>query len=152
MASDVPLGYPGIQAETLDLARKQLEQIGMTCNHLPCIFPFSASLPDQGSSGSVVHSETEATPSSTHVASAALQEAINNVEDMDRLYRQIIDRTSTAYLACGRKRIASRLRAGLAALDLYARKLSNHLELMLFQASRQRPTGATNVCKFGYCL
>lgn len=123
LGSNLPPGYAGVQAESLDMARKQLDQIGMACNHLPCIYPFSASLPDEGPAGSVVQSEVAASQSSSHAVSPALQAAISDIEEMDHLYRRLVDRTSAAYLACGRKRTATRLKASLAALDLCVRTL-----------------------------
>lgn len=102
------------KAELLDLARSQLDKIGIRKGYLPSIHPFSMSLPssDLGSTQDPPPEHGEA-----RISSPDLIEALRGRDEFDRLYITTTNRTIQTYNSCSRRRFALKLHASLAALD-----------------------------------
>ncbi|GAA5867144.1 hypothetical protein JCM1840_001497 [Sporobolomyces johnsonii] len=114
--------FVAVKAELLELAKKQLDKIGMGAGHLPMVHPFSMSLNEIIPTSSSAPSPPNRPP----VSRKDLLNAISKQEVFDKLYVDLTHRTIQAYQASGRKRCSIKLHAGLAALE-------NH---------RSRPTSA----------
>lgn len=123
--------FVGIKAELLELARKQLDKLGISSGHLPLVHPFSMSLNETPSSAPI--SPTSPTAPKSGVTRHDLFQAVADVESFDKLYVELTNRSIGAYSASGRKRCGLKLHATLAALEdlrnrpLSSQKLYSHL-------------------------
>ncbi|GAA6060213.1 hypothetical protein JCM10212_002292 [Sporobolomyces blumeae] len=115
--NDAPaIGFVAVKAELLELAKKQLDKIGMGAGHLPMVHPFSMSLnetsPPRPTSPSTIP-PSDRPP----VSRRDLIEATSNRDVFDKLYVELSQKTIQAYQSSGRKRCAIKLHAGLAGLE-----------------------------------
>ncbi|KAF8061615.1 trafficking protein particle complex subunit 10 [Lyophyllum atratum] len=111
--------FNAAKGELLELARIQLDLIGVTVGHLPRRPPFSSSCQ---SSSLPLQTSSKETISNADILKA--------VDDADAFYRLYIDATNRAidmYTKAGRKKFALRLHGSLAALDLHRGKHKNAL-------------------------
>ncbi|GAA5971043.1 hypothetical protein JCM21900_002788 [Sporobolomyces salmonicolor] len=113
MPSATVTSFVAVKAELLELAKKQLDKIGMGAGHLPMVHPFSMSLNEIIPTSSSAMS----TPNRPPVSRKDLLDAISKQEVFDKLYVDLTHRTIQAYQASGRKRCSIKLHAGLAALE-----------------------------------
>ncbi|KAG9041581.1 hypothetical protein FS837_012056 [Tulasnella sp. UAMH 9824] len=102
------------KAELLDLARSQLDKIGIRKGYLPSVHPFSMSLP---SSDLESAQAPPPEPGEARISSADLIEALRGRDEFDRLYITTTNRTIQTFNSCSRRRFALKLHASLAALD-----------------------------------
>lgn len=115
-ASSSHAHFTAVKAELLELARKQLDKIGIGAGHLPPAHPFSMSLNETRQSngtGGAVKQGVERPP----VSRQDLLGAIQDEEKFDRLYTDVTNRAIQAYQTSGRKRCSLKLHASLAALE-----------------------------------
>ncbi|KAL8287387.1 hypothetical protein RQP46_003839 [Phenoliferia psychrophenolica] len=110
--------FGAVKGELLDLARKQLDKLGIGAGHLPLAHPFSMSMnefvPDRAA-GNKAHSTPESSDGA--VTRQDLLEAIAHRDKFDKLYIDLSNRTIQAYQASHRKRSSLKLHAALAALE-----------------------------------
>ncbi|GAA5937732.1 transport protein particle complex II subunit TRS130 [Sporobolomyces koalae] len=119
LVSDKPVThFVAVKAELLDLAKKQLDKIGMGAGHLPMVHPFSMSLNEIAPSRptSPASSQPAERPP---VSRKDLLEAISDRSVFDKLYIDLSHKTIQAYQLSGRKRCAIKLHAGLAGLETH---------------------------------
>ncbi|GAA5886852.1 hypothetical protein JCM6882_005915 [Rhodosporidiobolus microsporus] len=108
-------GFTAVKAELLDLAKKQLDKIGMGAGHLPTTHPFAMSLNES--------SPSRAPTSAAHPAERPpvtrqdLLDCTTHQDSFDKLYIDLTHRAIQAYQSSGRKRCALRLHSFLAALE-----------------------------------
>ncbi|KAF5386686.1 hypothetical protein D9615_001912 [Tricholomella constricta] len=103
--------FNAAKGELLELARTQLDVIGVTVGHLPIRPPFSSSCDPLN---------PPAQNNSTQTISNA--EILKAIVDADAFYKLYVDATNRAiemYTKAGRKKFALRLHGSLAALDLH---------------------------------
>ncbi|KAL5640439.1 hypothetical protein ACGC1H_007628 [Rhizoctonia solani] len=130
--------YSAAKCELLELARAQLDKVGIRAGHLPRTAPFSASLPDQetksrpGSTTYEPHAVVPDPNSEEHrrlsrlgITNAHLLEAIDNVAAFDDLYKQLVTRTIETCQSSGRSRTAMQFQGTLAALYLHRGDISS---------------------------
>ncbi|KAK0450746.1 hypothetical protein EV421DRAFT_2050577 [Armillaria borealis] len=110
--------YAG-KGELLELARSQLDTLGMKSQHLPCRPPFSGV-----SDASVKLSETS---SSQTISNDHLLKALEDKEVFYDLYINITNRAIDMYAKAGRRKFALKLHGSLAALDVHRGRLSTAL-------------------------
>ncbi|KAG8727285.1 hypothetical protein FRC11_013547, partial [Ceratobasidium sp. 423] len=130
--------YTAAKCELLELARAQLDKLGIRAGHLPRAAPFSTSLPDR---------ETKSRPSSTThepyaaasdpnneehrrlsrlgITNADLLEAIDSAAAFDNLYKQLVMRNIETCRSSGRSRTAMQLQGNLAALYVHRGVISS---------------------------
>lgn len=133
---DAKGSYSAAKCELLELAREQLDKIGIRAGHLPRTLPFSTSLPDQppksrpGSAAYEPHAaaldpndEEHRRLSRLGVSNTDILEALDDVTVFDNLYGQVIMRAIDTTQSCGRARTTTRLRGILAALHLHRGRL-----------------------------
>ncbi|KAF8968386.1 trafficking protein particle complex subunit 10 [Flammula alnicola] len=103
------------KGELLDLARSQLDILGMEAGHLPTAPPFSTS-----------KTSTKSLPSGTviRLSNETLNTAINDKEVFYDLYIAITNRAIDLYAKSGRRKFALKLHGNLAALELHRGNLS----------------------------
>ena len=101
------------KASLIDIARKQLDEIGITAGYLPAEHPFSMSLPESLSLPEYIPVEPQAEISKRVTV---LSEAVKSVSSFDALYVQWSEKAHAAFLAAGRARSAQRVQGSLAAL------------------------------------
>ncbi|QRV95141.1 Trafficking protein particle complex subunit 10, TRAPPC10 [Ceratobasidium sp. AG-Ba] len=129
-AKDV--SYNAGKHELLELARAQLDKIGIRAGHLPRVAPFTTSLPDQPpksrptsasfdphAAASDLNDADYKRLSRAGVTNATLLQAIDSSEAFDELYKQLLGRAIETCVASGRTRSAARLKGILAALYLH---------------------------------
>ncbi|GAA5847602.1 hypothetical protein JCM3766R1_000806 [Sporobolomyces carnicolor] len=117
LVTDKPVtSFVAVKAELLELAKKQLDKIGMGAGHLPMVHPFSMSLNEISPS----RPSTTASPKTAErppVSRKDLLDAIADQAVFDKLYVDLSQKTIQAYQTSGRKRCAIKLHAGLAGLE-----------------------------------
>ncbi|GAA5988713.1 hypothetical protein JCM5350_001988 [Sporobolomyces pararoseus] len=115
--TDKPVtSFVAVKAELLELAKKQLDKIGMGAGHLPMVHPFSMSLNEISPSRPT--SPTSSQPADRPpVSRKDLLDAISDRTTFDKLYVELSQKTIQAYQTSGRKRCALKLHAGLAGLE-----------------------------------
>ncbi|KAG8739481.1 hypothetical protein FRC10_005577 [Ceratobasidium sp. 414] len=131
-AKDV--SYSAAKCELLELARAQLDKIGIRAGHLPRTVPFTTSLPDQApksrpTSASFDPHAPASDPndpdyqrlSRAGVTNSSLLQAIENSASFDELYKQLVTRAIDTYVMSGRTRSTMKLKGILAALHLLHR-------------------------------
>ncbi|KAG6825950.1 hypothetical protein H0H92_001746 [Tricholoma furcatifolium] len=103
--------FNAAKGELLDLARTQLDVIGVRVGHLPHHPPFSSSCSP---------SEPLVKTSSTlTITNGEILAAINDAETFYKLYIDTTNRAIELYTKAGRRKFALRLHGSLAALDLH---------------------------------
>ncbi|KAK0459605.1 uncharacterized protein EV420DRAFT_1307323 [Desarmillaria tabescens] len=110
--------YAG-KGELLELARSQLDILGMKTQHLPCRPPFSGV-----SDASVKLTETS---SLLKISNEHLLKALEDKEAFYDLYINITNRAIDMYAKAGRRKFALKLHGSLAALDVHRGRLSTAL-------------------------
>ncbi|KDR81848.1 hypothetical protein GALMADRAFT_240099 [Galerina marginata CBS 339.88] len=103
------------KGELLDLARIQLDIIGVEAGHLPSAPPFSTS------SGSNTPLPTGA---ELHFPNETLNAAINTRDAFYELYIAVTNRAIDLYAKSGRRKFALKLHGNLAALELHRGNLA----------------------------
>ncbi|QRW09373.1 Trafficking protein particle complex subunit 10, TRAPPC10 [Ceratobasidium sp. AG-Ba] len=114
-AKDV--SYNAAKHELLELARAQLDKIGIRAGHLPRVAPFTTSLPDQPpksrptsasfdphAAASDLNDADYKRLSRAGVTNATLLQAIDSSEAFDELYKQLVGRVIETCVASGRTR------------------------------------------------
>ncbi|KDE05467.1 hypothetical protein MVLG_04157 [Microbotryum lychnidis-dioicae p1A1 Lamole] len=129
--------FVAVKAELLELARKQLDKIGIGAGHLPPSHPFSMSLNEPTFSIPSTFNSPDLNNLNTHqrppVSRQDLLNAIEDGEAFDKLFIDLTNRSIQAYSQSGRKRCSLKLHASLAALEYHrdraasAQKLFSHL-------------------------
>ncbi|KAG7452626.1 uncharacterized protein BT62DRAFT_939661 [Guyanagaster necrorhizus] len=110
--------YAG-KGELLELARSQLDTLGMKTQHLPCRAPFSGV--------SDVSAKLTKTSSSQMISNDRLLKALEDKEAFYDLYINITNRAIDMYAKAGRRKFALKLHGSLAALDVHRGRLSTAL-------------------------
>ncbi|KAJ7582878.1 trafficking protein particle complex subunit 10 [Mycena floridula] len=103
------------KAELLELARDQLDILGIQIGHLPAQPPFSMVFPSTPTSPD--------TKSRDQISNAELLAALDNQETFFVLYIGITNQAIDMYAKGGRRKFALKLHGSLAALDLHRGRL-----------------------------
>ncbi|KWU42169.1 hypothetical protein RHOSPDRAFT_36290 [Rhodotorula sp. JG-1b] len=142
-ASMPSVALVAVKAELLELAKKQLDKLGIFAGHLPALHPFTMSLneapPIPASAASSASTPSTSAPNSATrppVTRQDLLDAIERQEVFDELYIDLTQRAVQAYQFTKRRRCAAKLHAGLAALD-HERQRNAAAQKLLSQLSGQ---------------
>ncbi|TFY76964.1 hypothetical protein EWM64_g7048 [Hericium alpestre] len=109
------------KAELLELARHQLDIIGIGAGHLPSKPPFSMPLPAKDQ-------EPSSKRSSRQISKADILASIGDKEAFYDLYIALSNRAIESYAKAGRRKFALKLHGSLAALDVHRGRLSQALQ------------------------
>ncbi|KAL1742258.1 trafficking protein particle complex subunit 10 [Schizophyllum fasciatum] len=101
------------KGELLELARIQLDNIGISAGHLPCKAPFA----------NAYHGPAAATQSATKISNRELQSAIDDSNLFYDLYIRTTKAAIDMYAKAGRRKFALKLHGSLAALDVHRQRL-----------------------------
>ncbi|CAG8667598.1 24821_t:CDS:10 [Dentiscutata erythropus] len=120
--------FNAAKGELLDLARKQLDKLGIHYNHLPASLPFTTAL------GEVSLPASPSTPSSEKKFSITNEELKGAIESedsaaFDLLYLQLTNRGLKAYEGT-RLRSSYRLQGDVAALQFHRKNFESASQLM----------------------
>ncbi|KAJ7740726.1 trafficking protein particle complex subunit 10 [Mycena maculata] len=107
------------KGELLELARNQLDLIGVNVGHLPARPPFSNSPGTPSSSGSPA--------SEKKISCVDILESIKNRDTFYETYVEITNRAIDMYAQAGRRKFALKLHGSLAALDVHRGRLAEAL-------------------------
>ncbi|KAK1926038.1 trafficking protein particle complex subunit 10 [Papiliotrema laurentii] len=122
------IAYESARSELLDIARTQVERIGVAVGHLPDEYPFAPSSTPapvnddvlfESSDNGLSDGPGDDTPSPrSSLSNQQLLAAIADKANFQALYTTLTKRTITAYQACNKVNSVIRLKADLAALAL----------------------------------
>ncbi|CAJ0887201.1 6593_t:CDS:2, partial [Entrophospora sp. SA101] len=119
--------FNAAKGELLDLARKQLDKLGLRHGHLPSIVPFTTSLGDVTPPASP---DSENEKKIFTITNYELQKAIASISDFDLLYLSLTNRALKAYEGSTRLRSSLRLQADVAALQFHRKNYDSAVKLM----------------------
>ncbi|KAF8275107.1 trafficking protein particle complex subunit 10 [Lactarius quietus] len=114
--------FNACKAELLELARNQLDVLGIGLDFLPSKPPFSMSLP----SISVV--PQQARRESRIISNSELLKCLEDRTAYYDLYIKLTNRAIETYVKAGRRKFALRLHGSLAALDVHRDRLKSALQ------------------------
>ncbi|KAF9264760.1 hypothetical protein L218DRAFT_979450 [Marasmius fiardii PR-910] len=109
--------YNAGKAELIQLARNQLDAIGVELGHLPTKPPFSSILSFYG----------KRTSSGGQISNEQLLATLTDKEPFYDLYIQITTRAIDLYAKAGRRKFALKLHGSIAALDIHRGRLDTAL-------------------------
>lgn len=112
--------FNSVKGELYELARTQVERLGVQLGHLPHTPPFSMSVP-AASRPSTPSSTGSAPPVSAHVGKISCEPilaATRNREAFDKIYISATNRAIAMYDKGGRRKFALKLHGCIAALDV----------------------------------
>ncbi|KAF8507495.1 trafficking protein particle complex subunit 10 [Gautieria morchelliformis] len=111
--------FHAAKGEILELARIQLDKIGIGVGHLPHTTPFSISL--TATSTSPVSDSPEPSPieSAGQITNTDLLAGLTDRDVFDKLYIDTTNRAIDMYIKGARRKFALKLHGSLAALDLH---------------------------------
>lgn len=126
------IAYESARSELLDVARIQVERIGVATGKLPDRYPFKAAVDvadadddvlfASSETGSVVNPDAEPASPRPTLSNQTFVDAIKNTEVYLTLYEELCRRALQAYQACGKINSMIRIKTDLAALALFAEK------------------------------
>ncbi|KAH9048160.1 trafficking protein particle complex subunit 10 [Lactarius hengduanensis] len=114
--------FNACKAELFELARNQLDVLGIGLGFLPSKPPFSMSLP------SVPVAPQEARRESRIISNSELLKCLGDRTAYYDLYIKLTNRAIEAYVKAGRRKFALRLHGSLAALDVHRDRLKSALQ------------------------
>ncbi|KAG5732737.1 Trafficking protein particle complex subunit 10 [Termitomyces sp. T112] len=123
--------FNAAKGELLDLARTQLDIIGVTVGHLPQKSPFSSSCRSPG--------QRMKTTSTLSISNSDILKAISDDEAFYKLYVDVTNRAIELYTSTGRRKFALRLHGSLAALDLHRGEYQNALSIFMSLPAHYAP-------------
>lgn len=126
--SQLSASFHGAKAELLDLARKQLDRIGISVGHLPNAAPFSLSLPKQSDKSKSGSSKNGASTSTEKITRQEIVDALASKEVFDLRYTTLTERALAGWVSSGRKRNVLRLRSALASIHYFRGRYKDALD------------------------
>ncbi|KAH9005086.1 hypothetical protein EDB86DRAFT_3061943 [Lactarius hatsudake] len=114
--------FNACKAELFELARNQLDVLGIGLGFLPSKPPFSMSLP------SVPVAPQDARRESRIISNSELLKCLGDRAAYYDLYIKLTNRAIEAYVKAGRRKFALRLHGSLAALDVHRDRLKSALQ------------------------
>ncbi|KAF9246256.1 trafficking protein particle complex subunit 10 [Melanogaster broomeanus] len=119
--------YSASKGEVIELAKSQLDILGVKVGHLPSKSPFSLAIPAPAQLSSPLISDKRS--SAHHISKHEIMLAVGESEAFYDLYTAISNRAIDMYVKAGRRKFALKLHGSLAALDIHRGRLSNALTI-----------------------
>ncbi|KAH8106751.1 trafficking protein particle complex subunit 10 [Cristinia sonorae] len=140
--------FNALKGELVELARHQLDTIGIRVGHLPNRPPFSIGLPSQVSQtlGKSVSNRT-----SLQISQGEVVKALSDKDAFFTLYVKITNRAIELYAAAGRRKFALKMHGSLAALDVHRDRLTNALQTFSSLPAHYAPHGWTSLEAYMLC-
>lgn len=132
--------FDAIKGELLELARHQLDTIGVQLRYLPMKPPFSTSsfLPPE-------HLSRPVDPSEYSISQSELLASIKDEEAFYDLYIRVTNRAIERYAKARRRKFALKLHGSLAALDVHRSRLPAALQTFTSLPAHYAPHGWTSL-------
>lgn len=127
-----PVTFPpfnAAKAELLDLARSQLDRIGIQAGHLPRELPFTMAL-------AVVTEEPTSPDAEADMAhrgkitNLTIKQVMDDMDRFDEVYLELTNRAIQAYNASGRMRSVFKLQGDIATLQFHRKRYSEAVTLL----------------------
>ncbi|TBU35808.1 trafficking protein particle complex subunit 10 [Dichomitus squalens] len=134
--------FNAAKGELLELARQQLDVLGIATGFLPNKPPFSLALP---STFDPADKDPKTKRGSMTITKTEL---LSSMEDQDTLYELYVNVTNRAielYASAGRRKFALKLHGSLAALDIHRGRLVNALQTYTSLPAHYSPHGWTSM-------
>ncbi|KAI8998488.1 trafficking protein particle complex subunit 10 [Trametes punicea] len=136
--------YSAVKGELVELARHQLDILGIAAHHLPRRPPFSLALPADYDASK----EAQVTDASQTISKAELTSALEDSDRFYELYVSVTNRAIELYVSAGRRKFALKLHGSLAALDVHRGRLSTALQTYTSLPAHYSPHGWTSLEAF----
>ncbi|KAF8559837.1 hypothetical protein OG21DRAFT_1453301 [Imleria badia] len=118
--------YSARKGELIELAKSQLDMLGIREGYLPSQPPFSLAIPaPAAASGSPITDKS----SDYRISKREIISAIGDKETFYDLYTTISNRAIDMYVKAGRRKFALKIHGSLAVLDVFRGRLSNALTI-----------------------
>lgn len=111
--------FNAAKAELIELARHQLDILGVSAGHLPPRAPFTMSISPDRPRPNVGDKRASRT-----ISQPALLACFQDAEAFYELYNALTNKAIDLYARSGRRKFALKLHGSLAALDVYVRHLA----------------------------
>lgn len=131
--SQLSASFHAAKAELLDLARRQLDRIGISVGHLPNAAPFSLSLPQQDEKSDNPKNKRSSHSNGTSISTDKITrqeivDALASKEVFDLRYTTLTERALAGWVSSGRKRNVLRLRSTLASIHFFRSRYKDALD------------------------
>ncbi|KAI0362291.1 hypothetical protein OH77DRAFT_1416520 [Trametes cingulata] len=136
--------FNAAKGELIELARHQLDILGIAAGHLPRKPPFSLALPANYKDSK----EPQVKEASQTISRAELASALLDKEAFYELYVSVTNRAIELYASAGRRKFALKLHGSLAALDVHRGRLSSALQTYTSLPAHYSPHGWTSLEAF----
>ncbi|KAK7693660.1 hypothetical protein QCA50_003229 [Cerrena zonata] len=130
-----------VKGELVELARHQLDIIGVSVKHLPNKPPFSLALP-------TTYDKEGAPPTTSSTQKISKGEILASLDDKTtffKVYVSITNRAIELYATAGRRKFALKMHGDLAALDVHRGRLSSALQTFTSLPAHYAPHGWTSL-------
>ncbi|KAF8136643.1 trafficking protein particle complex subunit 10 [Boletus edulis] len=135
--------YSARKGELIELAKSQLDILGIREGYLPSSPPFSLAIPAPAvASDSPI---TDNKSSDCSISNREIISAIENKETFYDLYTTISNRAIDVCVKAGRRKFALKILGSLAVLDIYRGRLSNALTIFTSLPAHYAPHGWTSL-------
>ncbi|KAI0082757.1 hypothetical protein K474DRAFT_1681152 [Panus rudis PR-1116 ss-1] len=125
MDKTTAISFAAVKGELVELARHQLDIIGVSTGHLPAKPPFSVYIPKRLR---MDHVQTDNTRRSRQISKTELLTALGDREAFYEIYKNTTSKALDLYASADRRKFALRMYADLAALDILRGKLNEALQ------------------------
>ncbi|KAI0647217.1 trafficking protein particle complex subunit 10 [Trametes meyenii] len=136
--------FNAAKGELIELARHQLDVLGVAAGHLPNKPPFALALPANYD----VNKSEQVKDASQSISRADLATALVDKEALYELYVNVTNRAIELYASGGRRKFALKLHGSLAALDVHRDRLSSALQTYTSLPAHYSPHGWTSLEAF----
>ncbi|KAI1794522.1 trafficking protein particle complex subunit 10 [Ganoderma leucocontextum] len=135
--------FNAAKAELLELARHQLDILGIATGFLPNKPPFSLTLPS--SLDPAAAKDPQAKRGSMTITKTELLSSMEQEDMLYDLYINVTNRAIELYASGGRRKFALKLHGSLAALDIHRGRLTNALQTYTSLPAHYSPHGWTSM-------
>ncbi|KAI0724064.1 trafficking protein particle complex subunit 10 [Cerioporus squamosus] len=136
--------FNAAKGELVELARLQLDILGIATGFLPNKPPFSLALPSTESTPK----DPKAKRASMSITNTELLSALKDQDALYDLYVKITNRAIELYASAGRRKFALKLHGTLAALDVHRGRMENALSTYTSLPAHYSPHGWTSLEAF----
>ncbi|GJE95190.1 trafficking protein particle complex subunit 10 [Phanerochaete sordida] len=143
MTKPIIAAFNAVRGELVELARHQLDILGIDFDFLPDEPPFSDALPKDRPKDTRTSSENLSSISKTD-----LRDALEDKEAFFEMYIAHTNRAIELYASAGRRKFALRMHGSLAALDVVRGRLSNAMQTYTSLPAHYSPHGWTSLEAF----
>ncbi|CDO72874.1 hypothetical protein BN946_scf185002.g59 [Trametes cinnabarina] len=144
LAKNQLAAFSAAKGELVELARLQLDILGIAAQHLPNQPPFSLSLPKSYN----VSRDNQVEEAVTTISRTELASALKDRDAFYELYVSVTNRAIELYVSAGRRKFALKLHGSLASLDVHRGRLSSALHTFTSLPAHYSPHGWTSLEAF----